>query len=284
VLAAFTTPRAGRLFAWFEDGTGGFYDLAERRRIPGYSVPLPFEYRWAYPSGNLLIVGSGVDGLVQGVDLTTGQLTSPSIDNNDIISAAIATPDGRRLLTLDDTNGAAVRRLDWTETGESLPGEMRTPVIFGGDLMVTGWADGSIRVVDPGTLQPKEPAFPVISGEPHDLVLSSDASRLMVVGADRTIQLGDMVERSFIGDPIDMGEAAALRGEATGITAPALSPDGKLMVYANEHGLIVWDLDPDHLIEGACKVASRNLTQQEWTDNVGELAPYTELCPGLPAV
>ena len=225
VLEAFTTPRAGRLFAWFDDGTGGFYDLAERRRVPGFSVPLPFEYRYTTQSGNLLILVIGKDGRVQGVDLTTGQLTQPSVDEESVVFGAIATPDGRRLLTLDTLNGPAIRRPDWTLTGESLPDGIGTPVTFGGDLLVTGSADGSIRVFDPSTLQPKGPQLPVSSAPPIDLLLSSDASRLMVVGADRTIRLADMAERAFIGAPIDMGKArhTAVKPPASPLPRSALT-------------------------------------------------------------
>ena len=219
VVEAFTTPRVGRLFVWFDDGTGGFYDLAEHRRVPGFSVPLPFAYRWAYRSGNLLIVGSGVDGLVQGVDLTAGQLTPPQIDSDFGIAGAIASPDGRRVFTADEVG---VRHLDGTATGESLPAGTRH-LAFGGDLMVADSVEGNLRVFDSHTLQPKGAELPVIRGEAHDLVLSSDASRLMVVDSDRTIHLADMVSRSFIGDPIDMGAGVRARDDQAGLTAPALS-------------------------------------------------------------
>jgi hypothetical protein len=280
VLDAFTTPRVGRLFAWFDDGTGGFYDLAERRRVPGFSVPLPFEYRWAIGSGNLLLLGIGTDGRVQGVDLTTGQLTAPSLDTDEPIQGAIASPDGRRVFTGDSVG---VRHLDGTATGEGPLLRGTAHLAFGKDLMVADSEDGNLRVFDSRTLTPAGPELPVIRGQAHDLVMSSDASRLMVVGNDRTIRLADMADRSFLGAPIDMGEGAAYRGETTGITAPALSPDGQVMAYANKQGIIVWDLDPDRLIAGACKVASRNLTRAEWEDNIRDLAPYTELCPGLPS-
>jgi class 3 adenylate cyclase/WD40 repeat protein len=280
VLDAFTTPRVGRLFAWFDDGTGGFYDLAERRRVPGFSVPLPFEYRWAIGSGNLLLLGIGTDGLVQGVDLTTGQLTAPSLDTDEPIQGAIASPDGHRVFTGDSVG---VRHLDGTATGEGSLLRGAAHLAFGKDLMVADSEDGNLRVFDSRTLERAGPELPAINGQAHDLVMSSDASRLMVVGNDRTLRLADMAERSFIGAPIDMGEGAAYRGEATGVTAPALSPDGQVMAYANKQGIIVWDLDPDHLIAGACKVASRNLTRAEWEENISDLAPYTELCPGQPS-
>jgi hypothetical protein len=204
----------------------------------------------------------------------------PFIDEDYAIGSAIASPDGRRLFTGDDVG---VRHLDGTATGESLPPGTRH-LTFGKDLVVADSSEGNLRVLDSLTLQPKGPELPTIRGEAHDLVLSSDASRLMVVGSDRTIRLGDMATRSFIGDPIDMGAGVLAQDDPAGLTAPALSADGQVMAYSNEFGIIVWDLDPDHLVAGACQVASRNLTRAEWEENIDSLAEYTELCPGQPSV
>jgi hypothetical protein len=55
------------------------------------------------------------------------------------------------------------------------------------------------------------------------------------------------------------------------------------MAYTNTHGIVVRDLDPDHLVAGACQVASRNLSRAEWEENIGGLASYTELCPDQPS-
>jgi hypothetical protein len=46
--------------------------------------------------------------------------------------------------------------------------------------------------------------------------------------------------------------------------------------------MTVWDLDPQHWIAAACKVAGRNLTPQEWKTDIGDLAPYHRTCPDYP--
>ncbi len=35
------------------------------------------------------------------------------------------------------------------------------------------------------------------------------------------------------------------------------------------------------LAAAACRIAGRNLTEAEWDEHVGRLAPYRELCPDV---
>jgi hypothetical protein len=43
-------------------------------------------------------------------------------------------------------------------------------------------------------------------------------------------------------------------------------------------GVVVWDLDPEHLADAACAVAGRNLTQTEWASYLGDLGDHRETC------
>jgi hypothetical protein len=67
-----------------------------------------------------------------------------------------------------------------------------------------------------------------------------------------------------------------------------LSLDGKQLAVGGEpgtgqHAIEIWDLDPDHWVAAACKIAGRNLTRDEWASNIGDLAPYRATCPDFPA-
>jgi hypothetical protein len=42
-----------------------------------------------------------------------------------------------------------------------------------------------------------------------------------------------------------------------------------------------WDLDPTHWVTAACRMAGRNLTEEEWSIYISDLAPYHETCPGF---
>ena len=46
-----------------------------------------------------------------------------------------------------------------------------------------------------------------------------------------------------------------------------------------ETGAQLWDLDPEHWVTAACRMAGRNLTEQEWDSYIGDLATYGETCP-----
>ena len=48
-------------------------------------------------------------------------------------------------------------------------------------------------------------------------------------------------------------------------------------------GIVSWDLDPAKWETAACRLAGRNLTQAEWDQYIGDLAPYTTTCPDHPA-
>jgi hypothetical protein len=46
---------------------------------------------------------------------------------------------------------------------------------------------------------------------------------------------------------------------------------------------MLWDLDADHWEAAACKVAGRNLTQDEWQRYFPNAGHYRVTCPGYPA-
>ena len=83
-----------------------------------------------------------------------------------------------------------------------------------------------------------------------------------------------MPSRTQLGDPIALGLRFA---------GAALRPDGLEAAVATDHGIAVWDLDPEHWVQGACAIAGRNLTQAEWDQYVGDLAPYRSTCAQVSA-
>jgi hypothetical protein len=59
----------------------------------------------------------------------------------------------------------------------------------------------------------------------------------------------------------------------------SFSPDGMELAVDTEQGIVVWDLDPEHWVAAACGIAGRNLTEFEWEQYIGDLAPYRATCP-----
>lgn len=66
------------------------------------------------------------------------------------------------------------------------------------------------------------------------------------------------------------------------LPSPSFLPDSRILVAASvdrPRALVHrWDTRPDHWIDSACKIAGRNLTEDEWRDAFDE-RPYRETCP-----
>ena len=41
---------------------------------------------------------------------------------------------------------------------------------------------------------------------------------------------------------------------------------------------MLWDLDPDRLMEQACNLANRNLSRQEWRELIGADVSHRDTC------
>jgi hypothetical protein len=74
----------------------------------------------------------------------------------------------------------------------------------------------------------------------------------------------------------------ALRGDAGGVFAGAISADSRVLVATSNEGLKAWLLQPADLVATACRVAGRNLAVPEW-DVLVPGQPYRKTCAEYPA-
>ena len=99
----------------------------------------------------------------------------------------------------------------------------------------------------------------------------------MTGGGDRAIALFDVATGGRVGTPIQL--------PADEFNEFALSNNGRVLAIGGgpeREGVQIWDLDPARWVTGACEVAGRNLTPEEWDTHIGDLAPYRATCPDLP--
>ena len=165
------------------------------------------------------------------------------------------SPDGKTIAvnTGDTTNGRVT--LYSAATGKRLK-SVATPSYGGveylhhGDWLIVsgGVAQPNAQLYDAKTLAPIGVPYPTIGGR-------------TLVGIDNGI---DAIGGRIFGDPIAVNSAGTMFSE-TEWNAPLL-----------------WDADPAHWLDIACRIAGRNLTQAEWHQYLPS-RPYQITCPGLPA-
>ena len=87
-------------------------------------------------------------------------------------------------------------------------------------------------------------------------------------GGDGNVGLYDAATGVAIGDTIAIPD-----GEMESI---ALRPDGRELAIGGspQVGMQICDLDPQHWVNAACRLAGRNLTREEWVTNIGALRHY----------
>jgi DNA-binding SARP family transcriptional activator/WD40 repeat protein/molybdopterin-guanine dinucleotide biosynthesis protein len=272
------TDDPARVIGIFEDGTGGQYDLETRRRV-GPAVRLGYEPWGALVSGDTTFAW-GEEALPSdeprrfhftAVD-TEGRIVFDVEQDQMIVDAA--TIDPGHLVTVECPFDCMFQRRD-PRTGAALGNPVSREieyvvVVSRGATLIAVTALGEVHVLDPDTLSPVGDPLPGLSSSGAGaLSLSDDGRRLLLLGSDDTLRLYDVPSRTQLGDAIDVGVVAGA----------AIRPDGMEAAVTTDQGIVVWDLDAEHWVEGACAIAGRNLTRAEWDQYIGDLAPYRATCP-----
>jgi hypothetical protein len=127
---------------------------------------------------------------------------------------------------------------------------------------------------------------PVAAGGLQHPSLSRDARTLVVTAENGYVLLYDTGMGVRIGEPFrtdDRPLAPAVldsRGDLIAVSMPegVVRPDGLEMALSVPEGVVVWDIDPDHQFEFACRVAGRDLTESEWRTYLAGLGEPRSTC------
>ncbi len=165
--------------------------------------------------------------------------------------------------------------------------DLRAVVVTATDQLFVGSLGGELTQHDLSTLEPLRTL-----GGGRGLLFggagTADGSLLATTSGDRVAALYDVASGTQLGGPIEIA--------ADEHNAVHLSPDGRWLIVggqpaayedvvgfdaAEQHGMQIWDLDPGAWIRAACAVAGRDLTREEWTAHIGDLAPFHSTCSEL---
>lgn len=186
--------------------------------------------------------------------------------------SATATRNGERLVVSAVNHGSSFIDVYDGETGEHLAGPQEGPLWSAVSLdgIVVGARGGEITEYDLETLEPVG-TFPGARGEVNALQFSADGKVLFASANDQTVSIYDVATRRRIGDVIPTFSPHIGPGN--------LRPDGMAVAVNQRNGVVIWDIDPQHLAEAACILAGRNLTQSEWRTYMSGFGAYRSTCP-----
>lgn len=254
-----------------EAGRLAYYDVAQQEFVEGVELPFGAEHIWPSADGQRMYVGF-TSGEIWTVDSASRQRIEPTIQVESLPSSVSATRDGRQVVVTYLEGTEETTGVFDGETGELvsnlLAGPWTTRVSLDGVLV--GAESGAITQYDLATLEPLA-KVPGARGEVSSLQFSRDGSVLLVTSNDQTISVYDVATWTRIGDPLPTNSPFIFPGY--------LRPDGGAVALNAARGISVWDIDPDHLAEAACRLAGRNLTSIEWDTYLGALGSYRPTCP-----
>ncbi len=224
------------------------------------------------PEGEYLATASD-DGTARLWEMISGrQLTY--LQHRNIVNRVIFSSDGSYLASASWDRTARI----WKAGSESellrLLHESKVwDVNFSPDskYLATASNDHTARVWDFSTGQqlfclPHEDSVDAIAFSPNGKYVAT-------ASADRTARVWEM----------SSGRQFACFTHEDSVNAIAFSPDGKYIATASKNGIVqVWLWHSENLIVEAQTRLTRNLTQKEWKQYLGE-EPYRKTCPHLPA-
>jgi WD40 repeat protein len=229
---------------------------------------------------------ASVDRHVSLWDLATGlQQSAQLFEAASPISAIGVHPDGR-LAAFTETDGlveiidvATGELVHTLSVGDLTPGGFALgPAVFSPDgrWFAAGSPFGRVMVWDTRSWQ-MHSTWDAASGfGPFSLVFTPD-SEFLISGAAGRASMWSVEQGASEGVNLDVDplqpEAAVAVGSRDG--------GGTLVTFTDGTGVREWTVEPQRLLEHACGVVGRNLSQEEWSEVLPD-RPYERTCPDFP--
>ena len=267
------TGQPDRLSATFPDGTVGWFDVRQRRRVSGVSLQSPANAvaSTVDPSGTRLAVFLGGDQL----EIISSVGVSPlRLPHSGTVNGMSFSTDGNTL-AVSQLTGTALFDLRVPSRPAREMARVQA-VAMGGHVIAGVDAGGTLRFYDSMTLGLLGPAVGGSFDPSAPLSISNDGRLVLAGGADVRLHLYDVASAVEIGDGF---------AESSG-TVPGgyLAPHGSGVVLDDDpFGVAVWNLGPLDLERAGCRLAARDITRAEWSRYLGTFGRFQHICNVQPS-
>jgi WD40 repeat protein len=263
-----------KLAAGTHDNVLTFWDVKTQTKIwetsDGHDSVI---FNIAFSPDDKTLVTASRDKTVRVWDTATGRIVGePLTDHTDWVLSVAYAPDGKFFVTGGDKT---VRVWD-AKTLKSVPLKGHSLFIHGvavspdNSLVASASRDKTARVWDAASgkqifqLDHPDWVFAV--------AFAPDGKMLATVSRDRLVRVWDVRSGKLIGEPI--------RGHDDWVDGVAFSVDGSILVSgARDSTARLWYGSPRAWKESACKIAKRELTNEEWKEYLGDEAKHS-ICKG----
>jgi WD40 repeat protein len=233
------------------------------------------------PDGAILAAGGG-NATLRLWNPATGRPQEPAIRSpTDWVNAVAFSPDASTLVSTGSDD--LVRLWDVRSCKpRGVPLRGHTAGIYDvafsadGKVLASGSEDRTVRLWDMASGRPMGSALRGHTAWVRTVALSPDGKTVASAGDDATVRLWDVASAQPRGQP--------LRGHGDSVFVVAFGPDGKVLTSGSEDGTVrLWDLRVASWVDGACRIAHRNLTSTEWNRFIGPAGSHRTTCKGFPA-
>ena len=259
-------------------GTLQLYDVATRRPIGApYELGFPTVYAvFSRDMGTIAVGGRG--GEVGLVDLRTHRVRVLRSRLDNYVDALAFTPGGD-LMAADSGHVLVFRHLerahpevrDLSHFTNGQPGPAGADLSPDGHTLAIA-AGGSVTFVDLATERAKGPPVRVGANPIIWIAFSLDGSTIVTSDLAYTARLVDVATHQLVGPVLPLDP----------YTGPVFSRDSRTLGTSTPAGGALLSVDPVVWRREACRLAGRNLTDDEWARYLPGQGPRRRTCPQYP--
>jgi len=266
-----------------------FWDVASRQPLgPSVTSHTDWVNDVAFSPDGKMLASASYDGSIILWDVATHQqLGRPLTDSTNMalglgfgVICVAFSPDGRTLASGSDNANVTLWDVETRQPlGQPLTGHTSevNNVVFSpdGKTLASCSDGGAIILWDVVARRSLGQFLTEHSDEVNSVAFSPDGKLLASGSRDETVILRDAATGEPLGEPL-IGHMAKVNSVAFSQDSETLASGG-----AGNSPIILWDLSLESWQSRACRIANRDLTQDEWDQFVGSDIPYERTCDVL---